>query len=263
MALPYKTWEWLAPTILLTVWLVVPVVTVELFLSGIHNEVKDNLLRSKTTMKRLKSNIRIARELNESDEEDMDADLHSDKEDQALEDELRAGEAEKSSPDKADQLGIEVDVETPLEFRSGSKKAAKTSTGGAESASKARRVVRVKGQKEKNHFPMDPRLTPNEHLFMRGLTDLIISKRVAGQNKLRQNIAERGKVGSGGSQDAKGTLFVTYIRTKKVLEAFIFLYEAFNLWSCLFVYSIEWPKLAPTQVFSYGSFKELDLYAGM
>ena len=116
MALPYKTWEWLAPTILLTVWLVVPVVTVELFLSGIHNEVKDNLLRSKTTMKRLKSNIRIARELNESDEEDMDADLHSDKEDQALEDELRAGEAEKSSPDKADQLGIEVDVETPKLF---------------------------------------------------------------------------------------------------------------------------------------------------
>ena len=40
--LPYKTWEWLAPTVLLTAWLVVPVVTVELFLSGVHNEVKQN-----------------------------------------------------------------------------------------------------------------------------------------------------------------------------------------------------------------------------
>ena len=74
--LPYKTWEWLAPTVLLTAWLVVPVVTVELFLSGIHNEVKQNLLKSKTTMKRMKSNVRRARELNESDEEDLDIDVH-------------------------------------------------------------------------------------------------------------------------------------------------------------------------------------------
>ena len=74
--LPYKTWEWLAPTVLLTVWLIVPVITVELFLSGIHKEVKTNLLKSKTTMKRLKSNVRLARELNESDEEDVDLDLH-------------------------------------------------------------------------------------------------------------------------------------------------------------------------------------------
>ena len=43
----------------------------------------------------------------------------------------------------------------------------------------------------------------------------------------------------------------------------IFLYEAFNLWSCLFVYSIEWPKLAPSQAFNYGSFKSLELYKGM
>jgi len=74
--LPYKTWEWLAPTVLLTAWLVVPVVTVELFLSGIHNEVKQNLLKSKTTMKRMKSNVRRAREFNESDEEDLDIDVH-------------------------------------------------------------------------------------------------------------------------------------------------------------------------------------------
>ncbi len=79
MALPYSTWEWLAPTILVTVWFVVPVVTIELFLSGIHNQIKDNVLRSKTTMKRLKSNIRQARELNESDEEDVGLDIQGKK----------------------------------------------------------------------------------------------------------------------------------------------------------------------------------------
>ena len=43
---------------------------------NIHNEVKQNLLKSKTTMKRMKSNVRRARELNESDEEDLDIDVH-------------------------------------------------------------------------------------------------------------------------------------------------------------------------------------------
>ena len=76
MVLPYSTWEWLAPTVLLTFWLVVPIATIEIFLSGIHNEVKDNILRSKTTMKRLRSNVRVANELNESDEEDLGLELH-------------------------------------------------------------------------------------------------------------------------------------------------------------------------------------------
>ena len=49
---------------------------------------------------------------------------------------------------------------------------------------------------------------------------------------------------------------------KKGMEALVFLYEAFNLWSCMFVGSIEWSKLAPTAVFLYGSGKSLDMYKG-
>ncbi|QDZ26081.1 hypothetical protein HOP50_20g86320 [Chloropicon primus] len=257
MVLPYKTWEWLAPTVLLTAWFIVPVVTVELFLSGIHNEVKDNLLKSKTTMKRLKSNVRLARELNESDDEDLDFDIQEEERDDELEYGLQTTSGEGET--------IEVDVETPLEGRRKANGASRSKKGGST------KIVMV--EKEKVHFPMDPRLNPQEHLFMRGLTDLIISRRVAGQNKLRQNAppmpARPGssKEGRGAGHhpenSAKGTLFVTYMRTKKILEGLIFLYEAFNLWSCLFVSSVEWPKLAPTEAFAYGSFKSLHLYKGM
>ena len=53
------------------------------------------------------------------------------------------------------------------------------------------------------------------------------------------------------------------MRMKKGMEAVVFLYEAFNLWSCMFVSSIEWSNLAPTDVFLYGSAKSLDIYRGL
>ena len=151
-------------------------------------------------------------------------------------------------------------METPLDPK-GRKRAAKPSKTRSKSSGKTEIVVK---ERERVHFPMDPRLNPKELLFMRGLTDQLISKRVAGQNKLRQNAAsQRPGQTQQFQKQPKGVLFVQYIRTKAVLEGVIFLYEAFNLWSCLFVYSIEWPKLAPSQAFNYGSFKSLELYKGM
>ena len=123
-------------------------------------------------------------------------------------------------------------METPLDPK-GRKRAAKPSKTRSKSSGKTEIVVK---ERERVHFPMDPRLNPKELLFMRGLTDQLISKRVAGQNKLRQNAAsQRPGQTQQFQKQPKGVLFVQYIRTKAVLEGVIFLYEAFNIWSCLFV----------------------------
>ncbi len=153
------------------------------------------------------------------------------------------GEHERAA-DGAASAEVEVDLEAPALGKSGGKsKAKKKKKKGEEEGARGRsREESVRVARERNHFPLDPRLTPNEHLFMRGLTDLIISERAAEQKR--------------------SNLFVTYLRLKQCADAFMFLYEAFNLWSCMFVGSIEWPRLAPTNVFLYGSGKALELWSG-
>ena len=143
---------------------------------------------------------------------------------------------ENNLVDEVDKVEIEVDEEAPTIPSRGRKTGSKKNAAGTPKKKRKEKKAAV----ERNHFPLDPRLNPSEHLFMRGLTDLVISSRAAKQSK--------------------GSLFVTYMRMKTAMEAVIFVYEAFNLWSCMFVSSIEWPKLAPTNIFLYGSAKSLDMY---
>ena len=172
--LPFSTWEWLVPTVLVTFWVLAPLVSMDLFLTSTNNEVADAS--------------------------------------------MAAAEASKDPEEGATEDGA-TPTPTPV-------------IGSPRSPRAQQRMASL----TRSYFPPDPRLTPKESLFVRGLTDSLLFQK-------------------------KQSVFAQYKRMKQAFEIVIVLYEAYNLWSCLFQYSIYWSDKAPTkEVFLYGTLKLYDAF---